>query len=286
MSEFELAVLQKGEIKFDVEEAKRRISERTSDFERLVVTEETIKDAKDIRATLNKERKAFDDERKSVKSEYEKPLKDFESKVKEVLAFYDKAIENIDSQLKAFDEERIKAKQEHLKQLYDENIGDYAEYIPFDKVKKPQWDNATYKDIDIIHDISAEKTKIMADLDVLQALDSEIYDKLIEKYKKSGNVLAEAIKANTDYIQAKQLTEKKAEEDAQAKIEAERKAREEAEQRAIEAEKKIEEVKEEPINPLPFDVETVRFVISGQENIDKVREFLTFSEIEFEEEVG
>ena len=37
---------------------------------------------------------------------------------------------------------------------------------------------------------------------------------------------------------------------------------------------------------LPFDVETVRFVISGQENIDRVREFLTFSDIEFEEEVG
>ena len=217
MSEFELTVLQKGEIKFDLEEAKKRISERTADFGKMVVTEDTIKDAKEIRATLNKERTAFDSERKAVKKEYEKPLKDFENKVKEVLSYYDVAIENIDKQLKAFDQERIKEKQEHLKQLYDENIGEYAEFIPFEKVKKPQWDNATYSDNDILHDISAERTKIMADLDVLKALDSEIYDKLIEKYKKSGNVLAEAIKANTDYIQAKSLAEKRVAEEQDEK---------------------------------------------------------------------
>lgn len=262
MSEFELTVLQKGEIKFDLEEAKKRISERTADFEKLIVTEDTIKDAKEIRATLNKERTAFDSERKAVKKEYEKPLKDFEGKVKEVLSFYDNAIENIDSQLKAFDEERVKAKQEHLKQLYDENIGDYAEYVPFEKVKKPQWDNATYKDTDIIHDISAEKTKVIADLDVLKALDSEIFDKLIEKYKKSGNVLAVAIQANTDYLQAKSLAEKK-----------------------VQEEQKDVKQEEPPINPLPFDVETVSFIISGNENIQKVREFLKFSEIPFEEGV-
>lgn len=210
---------------FDADELKKQIAEKTEPYTKLVVTADTLKDAKDIRASLNKEKTALDTERKEVEKEYKKPLTEFTNKVKEVLGLYDAAIANIDKQTKAIDEERIKKKQEHLHKLYDENIGIYAEFLPFEKVKRPQWDNATYKDIDILHDISGDKTKIMGDLDVLKALDSEIYDELIKKYKASGNDLATAIKANQDYIQAKQLAEKriaeeKAEEDFRVTLEA------------------------------------------------------------------
>ena len=285
MSEFELTTFSKGEIKFDLEDAKKRISERTEPYTKMVVTEDTIKDAKDVRASLNKEKTALDTERKEIAKEFKKPLTEFESKVKEVLAFYDEAIGNIDKQVKAFDEERVKEKQKHLHELYDTNIGEYSEFLPFDKVKRPQWDNVTYKDIDIIHDISCDKTKVMSDLDVLKALDSEIYDKLIEKYKASGNDLAQAIKANQDYIQAKQLAEKKAEEEAQAKIEAERKAREEAEQKAAEATKRAEEAEkkaEEPFNEEPkkdYAVFTVR--VKNEEQAQQVRQFCEFSDIQY-----
>lgn len=296
MSEFQITTLKTGEIIFDVEEAKQRITERVSGLENMVVTEDAIKEAKELRATLNKERTAFDSERKAVKKKFEEPLKTFESKVKEVLSIYDKAIENIDKQTKAFEEKRIAEKQAHLRELYEESIGEYKDFLPFEAVKTPQWDNATYTDKDVQFDISSARTKIITDLEAIRALRSEFEDDVIQAYKRSGNQLSEAIKRNSDLISAKQRAEQR------AKEEAERKAREEAE-RAEEARKAeearlAEEAKEEPVDddlpfpgvmpvdddlPFPEDMpveEEATFVIHG--DIDKAEKILREAGIKFE----
>ena len=52
MSEFQITTLKAGEIVFDVEEAKQRIMERVAGLDNMVVTEDGIKDAKELRADI------------------------------------------------------------------------------------------------------------------------------------------------------------------------------------------------------------------------------------------
>lgn len=276
-----------GQITCNFDELKAELSEKMSVYDGIVISEDTVKLAKDDLANLRKVKKEIEDKRKEAKKIFNAPYEAFEKQVKELVALVDKPIEMIDEQVKDFANRAKAEKEQHVRELYKQEITDkgYEEYLPFASIFNEKWLNKSTEDKEIIFDLNGKLTQVKADLDAIHALQSEFENEIIEAYKSSGNQLTVAIKRNSDLISAKQLAEKKAEEDAQAKIEAERKAREEAEKRAEEAEKKIEEVKEEPINPLPFDVETVRFVISGQENIDRVREFLTFSDIEFEEEV-
>ena len=295
MSDYEIAVLRKGEITFDLEEAKKRITERTEPYQKMVFTEESIKDAKDTRAALNKERTAFDNERKAISKEYKKPLEEFESKVKEVLSSYDTAITNIDKQLKEFEKKRIEEKQEHLHKLYDDNIGVFAEYLPYEVVAREQWNNTTYTDKAIIADISEKTTQVRADLESIKALNSEFETEVIAAYKKAGNQLAAAIKRNQDYINAKAAAEQRVKEEAERKAreEEERKAREEAERAREEEERKLREEqakeaeKQEEVNEvedLPFPVEETfaDFRVYG-DGIEKVRRFLQAEGIDYKE---
>ena len=92
--------------------------------------------------------------------------------------------------------ERIKKAIE----LYEETIGEYAEYLPFDSVFDPKWLNATAKDKDIEYDISEKKTRVISDINVIKSLKSEIENELLEIYKSKGNTLAAAIERNQQII--------------------------------------------------------------------------------------
>ncbi len=75
----------------------------------LVCTEENVKTIKEIRATLNKESKEFEDKRKQVKAEIMKPYEEFEAIYKECISDkYKKAdvelknkIDSVENELKA-----------------------------------------------------------------------------------------------------------------------------------------------------------------------------------------
>ena len=65
-----------------IEEQLRKVSEEIDEKVKnavaLVCNEDTVKTVKEIRASLNKELKDFEDKRKQVKSEVLKPYEDFE----------------------------------------------------------------------------------------------------------------------------------------------------------------------------------------------------------------
>ena len=59
------------------------VDEFISKYENIVVTEETLKDAKNSKAQVNALKKALDDKRKEQKRIYNKPLNAFENEIKE-----------------------------------------------------------------------------------------------------------------------------------------------------------------------------------------------------------
>lgn len=290
MEELKITVEQRpGVITANFDEIKEALAVQMTAYEDYEVTEDGIPEAKKDIATLRKIRTAIDDRRKEIKKEFSKPLNDFEAEVKEMLSIIDKPINLINGKLDDFETARKEEKRKHLKELYDENIGEYGEFLPFQRIYNPKWENKGTSDKDILSELSEHKAVVRSNLDAIKALSSEIEEECIKAYKLSGNDLAAAIKKNSDYIAAKQMAEQRVREEQERKAEAERKAREEAEKQAqVEAEHK-EEVKETPIvETVKEDLavaneQVVSFVISGKDNIEKARMILNLEDIPYKE---
>ena len=90
-------------ISLNYEELKRELAAKVEPYKGLIVTEDAIPTAKADLANIRRLMKALDDRRKEVKKEYEAPLKDFEAQIKDIISVANEAADNIDGQIKAFE---------------------------------------------------------------------------------------------------------------------------------------------------------------------------------------
>lgn len=288
-----------GRISANFDEIREALEIQMTAYTSLEVTEKNIPESRKDLATLRKIRKAVDNQRKAVKRDFQKPFDEFEANVKSLLAVIDEPIALIDGKLKEFERKRIEEKQAHLHELYEQNIGAYAAYLPYHTVASDRWNNASIKDSEIASDISEQVMRVRADIDAIKALRSEIEPELLEAYRRSGNQLTAAVRKNSDYLEVKEFkefAEKKAAERA------EREALEKAEREALERaaqevqERAAQETKEAhdsfPATESMDSAETESFRIPdpeltvrvrGTEAIEQLRTFLEFSGIAYEE---
>lgn len=66
----------------NLEGLQASIAQYVSRYSNLVITEDNVTDSKQVRAKLNKLKKALDDRRKEIKRNYNQPLREFETEVK------------------------------------------------------------------------------------------------------------------------------------------------------------------------------------------------------------
>lgn len=253
MNELQIEIAKQGEIVTNLDALKADLTEIAERHKGVIVTEDNLPLAKKDLAELRKTVKEVEDRRKAVKKEWSKPYEAFEKQIKDILAIINTPIEEIDRQVKDFEAQEKSLKEQHCREIYEQAIGEYAEYLPFGSIFKDSWLNKSAKDTDIIADISTAKTQIMADMTAIKALQSEFEDEVIKAYKSSGNNLASAIQRNQQLISAKQIVEKKVEQEVK------------------------EEPKEEPKNP--YGIFTVR--PKDEEQTKQLKQFLEFSEIQF-----
>ena len=286
-----------GVIDFNYEEIKQALSNQMSAYRDITVTEDTVTEYKKDIATLRKIRKAVDDRRKEVKKTFNQPYEDFEIKVKELLKEIDNPIDNLTDQIETFEKAKKQEKEKLCRNLYKELVGEYSEYLPYEKVAKPQWTNVSYTKKDITYDISEAVTKVKSDLTVIKNINSEIEDSLIEVYKKSGNDLGKAIERNTQYLadkeRAKELERQKAEElKREQELKEQLKKEEEAKKQLESKEPVDEEINfggeiDEKIDfgandgfvDVPDEYIKVSFT---KEDWEKVKELLDFSNIKYQ----
>lgn len=86
-------------------------------------------EAKKDRASLNKLRSAFEDERKRIKKLYMDPYNRFEKQVKEVIALIDEPIRLIDAQIKEVEENKKLQKRKDIER--GQVLGEYENYTEF-----------------------------------------------------------------------------------------------------------------------------------------------------------
>lgn len=234
-----------AEIGFNFEELKAELAERLEHYKSLVVTEETIKEAKADRAKLNKLRTAIDTRRKDIKAEYLKPYNAFEGKIKELTLLIDEPIKVIDSQLDGFEDRRKEAKKQQIQAAYEARIPDAVkEIIPLERIFDKRWLNATVTMAKIDEDMEAWAKRVNADLLALDTIPEEFKAACREKYIATLDVSAalahmQSLKAAEEAFSAREEARKQQDKERHAC----------AQERAPEAKPEPQEASPEPIAP-------------------------------------
>lgn len=210
-------------IEWNSEEIRKQVQMMMSAYTDVVYTEDTMKAAKDDRATLNKFKKVIEDRRKEVKKKCMEPYEQFEKEVKEITALIDKPIVMIDSQIKEYEEKQKAEKKAQIQAAYDESIGDFGNDLPFERVFDTRYLNATFSLSKAMSEVIEKIEKFKTDIATIDSLDS--------KHK---------LNVRDVYVRTLDLSQAMAEDrrlrELEERLEADRRAKEEAERKRQEAE--------------------------------------------------
>lgn len=210
-------------IDFNFEELKSQLASSLKLYTGLVVTEDSIKSAKEDRAKLNKLREALEAKRKEVKKECMAPYTDFEAKVKELVALIDKPIAAIDGQLKGYEDKRRSEKREAVLAIYEETVGELRSLLPFKRLWQDTWYNTGVSMKKIREAIVNAEEKAASDLEVLATVESEFAEPVKLKYLETLDLNAALAERARLQEQARRLREYE-DQQRKAKIEAAEKA--------------------------------------------------------------
>ena len=161
-------------IQWNKEELEAAVRAKIAGYENVVYTEENIKAAKNDRAELNKLIKAIEERRKQVKNIINEPYAVFEAELKEITALINEPVALIDQQVKAFEEKQKEEKKAAIKATYDENIGDLAEVLPFEKIFDSRYLNQTYKLATAQKEIVDKIDTVKTDLETMDCLGTRL----------------------------------------------------------------------------------------------------------------
>lgn len=215
-------------IDWNFEELKQEITVKANDYMNLVYSNDQMKEAKKDRANLRKFVTALEDKRKEIKKQVMVPYSDFEKKEKELVGIINQAIQNIDTQVKGYEEGLRQEKLEKVREIYTECIGDLDRTIPFEKIFKDSWLNASTTLKSIREEITQIHNKVDTDLKVINTESSSYAYEMKEEYLKNFDLSAAMAKKQEleDTAKKKALYEEKKQKEAK---EREQKLREEAE---------------------------------------------------------
>lgn len=223
-------------IQWNKEELEAAVRAKIAGYENVVYTEENIKAAKNDRAELNKLIKTIEERRKQVKNIINEPYAVFEAELKEITALINEPVALIDQQVKAFEEKQKEEKKAAIKATYDENIGDLAEVLPFEKIFDSRYLNQTYK-------LATAQKEIVDKIDTVKT-DLETIDSLDSKYKLNAkDVYIKTLDLSKALAENKRLADLEEKLEADKRRKAEEEAEEQAKREAEEAERKAAEAK-------------------------------------------
>lgn len=168
---------------WNYDELKSDLTTALKDYESRVYTEDTIAEAKEDRAKLNKLKKAINDERIAREKEYMQPFNEFKSQAKELCDMIETASSGIGEQLEAFEQKRLDEKTSHIQSLFDDVASNYdLPFITLEKVMNDKWLNKSTSDKAIVEEITERFEKAIKDLEVIRKMPSYSFE-AEESYK-------------------------------------------------------------------------------------------------------
>ncbi len=219
---FELKVQapQNKPVVWNYDELKENLTTALADYQNRIYTEDTIAEAKEDRAKLNKLKKAINDERIAREKEYMQPFAEFKAQAKELCDMIDTASSGIGEQLEGFEQKRVDEKKARIKSIFDEIISVYPiNFLTLDKIFDDSWLNKTTSEKTIAADIALKCEKIVNDLDIIKRLSKHPYEaehaykefldlnKALDEGERMAQVQAEKNKAVSESVETEKIIE-------------------------------------------------------------------------------
>lgn len=180
------------EIKWNYEEIRNEVMAQSESYATAVYTDDLIKQAKADRAKLNKFVRALKDRRTEVRKKLLAPDEEFGRQVDEIVGIVQKAITNIDTQVKGYEQRLRDEKKEKLGEAYAELIAVYddalKEVLPFERVWMDEWANATFP-LGKARQLIGEKIiSVSNGLSILNNIDSPFAGDMMRVYLETFDV--------------------------------------------------------------------------------------------------
>lgn len=194
----DLATVRDQQIDANFAEVEAWLDAELKPYVGLVVTADAIPSAKTYRANLRKVKERIEDYRKEAKKAALAPYTVFEEKAKILTGKIDKAVENIDGQVKDFERREAEAKVASLREYYDSVVDDeIREYLPWDVLYNQKWTNKTCSAEYAKAEIYARISTVKSDLDAIRQMGGEDTAYLLGYYQETLDLSA-VIKKQTD----------------------------------------------------------------------------------------
>ena len=266
-------------VEFNYDELKNNLTLGLQKFEGILLTEDTYKECKDIRAKLNALYKALDDKRKEIKKKCLEPYEKFEKDIMELMNLVkDKALTSLDNQVKSYDNNLKEIKRQEIINYFNSKsfFGDLI------KIEHPcfwdeKWLNATKKMKDVEFEIDNKITTIKEGLETIDLTfkDSEFKPQMRDVFLKTLDI------RNALNEKTRLENQKKAEEEYK------RKQEELAKQKA-EEQKKVEPIVEVVKEEVKQEVQQQEvkkwkeFLVEvNKDQFDMIRDFLKSNNINY-----
>ena len=188
----DLAVLNHQHIETNFEAVDAYLTEAMAPYTQLVVTEDSIGDAKKTLAQLRKLKDSINAQKIAVKREWMKPYTEYEDKAKQLMSRVEAGISNIDGQVKDYDARRKEQKLQELKDYFDQEASRYRveDYLDWNLIRNPKWANASFSVEDAENEISGIITDTAKDIDYITGMGSLFEAAMLEEYRKCRDLRA------------------------------------------------------------------------------------------------
>ena len=271
-------------IDWNFEELKSEIIAASQEYETSVYTDETMKNAKSDRAKLRKFVDAMKNERTAIRKKLLEPDVLFGEQIAELTGIVERAINNIDAQVKDYEQRQRDAKTAKIRELYEENIQDLAEVLPFERVFRPEWANASTTLKYVKESMVDTIQKVSEGLAILNEVDSPYAGDMKKVFLRTydiGAAMAERnrleVEAENRRLYIEEQEQRKAEREAVRKAEAESvMAAGRNQPKEPEYVAPVEDVVEEPVHILDFRVHAT------MKQLEQLKNFLKVAGIRFE----
>lgn len=279
-----------GTIEDNLDKVAVSIRQKAAEYSAIVVTEDSVKDGKQLLADIRKEKAALDNERKEIKKQWMAPYEAFEKKAKAIIALYDEPIGIINAQLSEFEQRRVVEKREEIQSIYNFVKSDLEEWLPLGRIYNPKWENVTYTSKKIREDMEQIFHQMDASITTVKSMNSEFEADALRVLKETGSLQEAIAEINTLQRQKERFLEQAQQEAERERLEKERREAEEKtepEQTNQEIPQELPTVpapvKEEPLPDLPFASEKqLRVIVEiGENDFEYLKSFFEEYDISY-----
>jgi hypothetical protein len=207
-------------IEFNFDELKKGLQDRLEKYKGLVYSDETIKDAKEDRATLNKFTAALSAKRIEIKKRCLQPYNDFEAKIKELDGMVQEPLQAIDGQVKKYEQAKKDEKHIAIKDFWDSYDSPVKALVQFAAVFDPKWLNVGTSMKQVEDEITTFFKVTEIGIETIKTLKTEFEDQVMRVYLDTFNLplaLAENVKLQEQKAKREEYElQQKAKQDAAA----------------------------------------------------------------------